>query len=126
MGLQVCAGALLMCTGGVAPAVLNVLPAGRPMCATPAANIADVVPFTNVPPFGACHMLSNPTVAAATAAAAGVLTPMPCVPVPAGTWTPGNPKVVIGEARGHAEHDNACRHQVRSELTADQFAELAS
>lgn len=96
MGLQVCAGALLMCTGGVAPAPLNVLPVGRPLCATPAANIADVVPFTNVPPFGVCHMISNPTVAAATAAAAGVLTPMPCVPVPAGTWTPGNPKVLVG------------------------------
>jgi hypothetical protein len=96
MGLQVCAGGMLMCTGGVAPAALAVLPAGRPLCPTPAGNIADVAPVVNVPPFGMCQLISNPQVAAATAAALGVLTPMPCVPVPAGTWTPGNPKVLIG------------------------------
>lgn len=96
MGLQVCAGAMLLCTGGAAPSALGVLPAGRPLCGAPAANIADVVPIVNVPPFGVCHMPSNPAVAAATAAALGVLTPMPCVPVPAGTWTPGNPMVLIG------------------------------
>ena len=96
MGLQVCAGALLMCSGGVAPSTLAVLPAGRPMCAGPAANIADVAPIVNVPPFGMCQLVSNPMVAAATAAALGVLTPMPCVPVPAGTWIPGNPKVLVG------------------------------
>ncbi len=96
MGLQVCSGALLMCTGGVAPAALSVLPVGRPLCGGAAANIADVAPMVNVAPFAMCQMLSNPAVAAATAAALGVLTPMPCVPVPAGTWTPGNPKVLIG------------------------------
>jgi hypothetical protein len=85
-----------MCTGGVAPSTLSVLPAGRPMCTGPAANIADVAPMVNVPPFGMCQLISNPMVAAATAAALGVLTPMPCVPVPAGTWIPGNPKVLIG------------------------------
>jgi hypothetical protein len=85
-----------MCTGGVAPSTLSVLPVGRPMCAGPAANIADVAPIVNIPPFGMCQLVSNPAVAAATAAALGVLTPMPCVPVPAGTWTPGNPKVLIG------------------------------
>ena len=86
----------MMCTGGAAPAALSVIPAGRPMCGAPAANIADVAPIVNVPPFGMCQMPSNPAVAAATAAALGVLTPMPCVPVPAGTWTPGNPKVLVG------------------------------
>jgi len=48
----------------------------------------------NVAPFGACMMIANPAVAAATAAALGVLTPAPCIPVPAGTWVPGNPKVL--------------------------------
>lgn len=85
-----------MCTGGAAPSSLNVLPAGRPLCGAPAANIADVAPMMNIPPFGMCQLPSNPAVAAATAAALGVLTPMPCVPVPAGTWTPGNPKVLVG------------------------------
>ena len=96
MGLQVCSGAMLTCTGGVAPSALTVLPIGRPLCGAPAANIVDIAPIVNVPPFGTCQMVSNPMVAAATAAALGVLTPMPCVPVPAGTWTPGNPMVLIG------------------------------
>jgi hypothetical protein len=95
MGLQVCAGGMLMCTGGAAPSALNVIPLGRPIAGAPAANIGDVAPMVNVPPFAMCQLISNPTVAAATAAALGVLTPMPCVPVPAGTWTPGNPKVLI-------------------------------
>jgi hypothetical protein len=88
MGLQVCAGGMLMCTGGVAPSALSVIPLGRPLAGAPAANIADVAPIVNVAPFGVCQLISNPAV--------GVLTPMPCVPVPAGTWTPGNPKVLIG------------------------------
>jgi hypothetical protein len=35
-------------------------------------------------------------VIAATAAALGVLTPMPCMPVPAGPWVAGAPTVLIG------------------------------
>jgi hypothetical protein len=35
-------------------------------------------------------------VAAATAAALGVLTPMPCIPVTVAPWTAGNPAVLIG------------------------------
>lgn len=40
--------------------------------------------------------LRNPVVAAATAAALGVLTPMPCVPVPAGAWVTGAPTALLG------------------------------
>jgi hypothetical protein len=35
-------------------------------------------------------------VIAATAAALGVLTPMPCIPATTAPWTPGNPTVLIG------------------------------
>lgn len=38
--------------------------------------------------------MGNPTVAAATAAAAGVLTPQPCTPSPTGVWMcPGKIRV---------------------------------
>lgn len=96
MGLQVCMGAGLMCSFGVAPSSLVVLPTNRTLTGTPAATIMDHVPMLNVPPFGMCQSPSNPTVAAATAAALGVLTPMPCIPVTAAPWIVGSPTVLIG------------------------------
>jgi hypothetical protein len=66
------------------------------MTGTPAANIMDNKPIVNVAPFGMCNSPSNPMVAAATAAALGVLTPMPCLPVTAAPWVPGSPTVLIG------------------------------
>jgi len=95
MAQQVTAGAVMTCSFGVAPSVLNVLPANRTNATTPAANIMDFVPMTNIPTFGMCMSLANPTVASATAAALGVLTPMPCIPVTT-PWTPGSPTVLIG------------------------------
>ncbi|MFM8223251.1 MAG: DUF4280 domain-containing protein, partial [Planctomycetaceae bacterium] len=49
----------------------------------------------NIPTFGMCSSMANPTVAAATAAALGVLTPMPCIPVIPAPWFPGSPTVLI-------------------------------
>lgn len=90
-------GCLCQCSFGVAPAPLTVLPANRTLCGgQPAANIMDHVPMLNVPPFGMCSSPANPTVAAATAAALGVLTPMPCVPVLPAPWVPGSPTVMVG------------------------------
>jgi len=85
----------MMCSFGAAPATLGVLPVHQAMATAPAGNISDIAPIVNVAPFGACTSMANPTVAAATAAALGVLTPMPCVPVPAGTWVPGSAKVML-------------------------------
>jgi len=94
--MQVCMGAMLQCSFGVAPSSLVVLPANRVMTGTPAANIMDGKPLVNVMPFGMCNSPANPTVAAATAAALGVLTPMPCVPATPAPWAPGAPTVTIG------------------------------
>jgi hypothetical protein len=97
MGQQVTTGAMLQCSFGAAPSTLNVLPANRTMVGgMPAANIMDNKPMVNIMPFGTCLSLANPTVAAATAAALGVLTPMPCIPVTTAPWAPGSPTVMIG------------------------------
>lgn len=96
MGCQVCAGAMMTCSFGMAPSSLVVLPANKVLAGgPPAANIMDHQPIVNVPPFGMCQSPSNPTVAAATAAALGVLTPMPCVPVTSAPWIVGAPTVLI-------------------------------
>ncbi|MGX7681854.1 DUF4280 domain-containing protein [Jatrophihabitans sp. DSM 45814] len=97
MAQAVTATAMIKCTFGVAPSTLSVLPVSRVTTeGKPAATITDMAPGLNVPPFGMCTSLSNPTVAAATAAALGVLTPMPCIPVTTGPWMPGAPQVMIG------------------------------
>jgi len=96
MGTQVCAGAMMQCSFGAAPSSLVVLPTNGTLTGSPAATIMDHQPIVNVPPFGMCSSLANPTVAAATAAALGVLTPMPCVPVTTAPWIVGAPTVLIG------------------------------
>lgn len=87
----------MQCSFGAAPSTLVVLPTNRTLAGgPPAATIMDGAPILNVPPFGVCMSPSNPTVAAATAAALGVLTPMPCVPVTPAPWVVGAPTVLIG------------------------------
>ena len=95
MAMQVCTGAMLQCSFGAAPSSLAVLPANKVLTATPDANIMDNKPLVNIMPFGMCSSMANPTVAAATAAALGALTPMPCVPVIPAPWAPGSPTVLI-------------------------------
>ena len=97
MPQQVVANAVLMCSMGAAPSSLVVLPANKVMCGNqPAANIMDHVPMLNIMPFGVCMSIANPVVAAATAAALGVLTPMPCIPATSAPWVPGTPTVMLG------------------------------
>src|SRR5690242_13487026 len=95
---QVSMGALMTCTFGVAPSALVVLPKNKVLAeGPPAANIMDHIPMVNIMPFGVCSSPANPTVAAATAAALGVLTPMPCIPATAAPWVPGAPTVMLGK-----------------------------
>ncbi len=98
MPMNCCLGAQMMCTFGLAPSAL--VPTVKMMntAGVLAANIMDFVPMVNIPPFAMCTSPANPAVAAATTAAAGVLTPMPCVPVPVGPWKPGAPTVMLGGA----------------------------
>lgn len=90
MPIQVVNGAKLMCSFGAAPSTLVVLPVRRVNVANqPSATIMDHKPMVNILPFGTCMSMANPAVASATAAAMGVLTPMPCVPNTPTPWSPG-------------------------------------
>ena len=83
------------CSFGAAPAVLTVTSQQTvSICKMPAATIQDGAALSNVPTFGMCSNPANPTVASATAAAMGVLTPMPCVPATV-AWAPGCPTVTV-------------------------------
>lgn len=100
MALAVCTGAQCLCSFGMAPSVLNVLPLNKTITKTPLANIMDNKPFVNIMPFGMCTSMANPAVASATAAALGVLTPMPCTPMTSAPWIPGavaKPVLIAGQ-----------------------------
>lgn len=128
MGALVCAGASMQCSMGVAPSTLNVLPVRRAVVGgMPAATVADNIPFVNVPPFGLCTSLANPAVAAATAAAFGVLTPMPCTPVLPSPWLPGSPTVLVGgvPALNDASVCTCAYAGVIKLLTPGQFTTIA-
>lgn len=107
MGQIVVMGAMMTCSFGAAPASLIVTPEKRVLVNNvPAANIMDNVPIKNIPPFGVCSSLANPTVASATSAASGVLTPMPCIPVTTAPWFPGVPTTLIANMPAL---DNNCK-----------------
>ncbi len=95
--MQVCMGAMMQCSFGMAPSSLVVLPKNMVFTdQVPDANIMDHIPMVNIMPFGMCMSIANPTVAAATAAALGVLTPMPCIPNTPAPWVVGAPTVLLG------------------------------
>ncbi|MFM7042568.1 MAG: DUF4280 domain-containing protein [Planctomycetaceae bacterium] len=87
-GLLVNTGSMCLCNKGIAPMPLA---AGVPTVmasGTPSFNKLNATPLEAVPSFTMCTSTSNPEVAAATSAAMGVLTPMPCVPViPTMQWS---------------------------------------
>lgn len=90
MPQQVVNTAMMQCSMGTSPSSLTVtsnfiVKVNDQLAAT----IMDFAPVANIKPFGMCNSPANPTVAAATAAALGVLTPMPCIPATAAPWTPG-------------------------------------
>ena len=84
-----CGATICMCSFGMAPSPLNPLP-GPPVFASgfPAAAIVGCMPM-----FSMCMSPSNPAFVAATAAALGVPTPVPCTSVI--TWIPSKPTVIL-------------------------------
>jgi hypothetical protein len=96
MPLLLSEGAVLSCSFGTEPTPM-IVPPEFPVLASelPTATIMSFVPLENIPSFGLCTSLANPEVAAATAAAEGVLTPQPCVPATSSPWVPGAESVLI-------------------------------
>ncbi|MBR4668042.1 MAG: DUF4280 domain-containing protein [Butyrivibrio sp.] len=97
MSELVTVGGTAICAMGTAPAPIRVTSQAKVLAGgKPVATIQDCQGGANIGPFGLCTSLANPAVAAATAAALGVLTPQPCMPVAAGCWIPTKPKVLVG------------------------------
>ncbi len=95
MGLMVVAGAQIACTFGQV-GNLNVTSNLKRLCGgKPIATVKDAQAMANITPCGMCSSMANPQVAAATAAALGVLTPQPCIPNPTGMWIGGQMKEMI-------------------------------
>ena len=97
-GMIVVTGAEIHCTMGI-PGITAFMatPTGVTAGGLPVGTIMDFVPMENIPTFGMCQSLANPEVASATAAALGVLTPMPCIPVTTSPWAPGAVTTTVDE-----------------------------
>jgi hypothetical protein len=97
-------GELAYCQFGTSPAPIHA--SGH----VPIATASDFVPFENIHPFGVCMCPGNPQVAAATSAAMGVLTPMPCVPAVSEQWQVGDSQVWVAGVRALDYHSSVrCR-----------------
>ena len=88
--------AKMRCNFGTSQSTLSVYPdrtvymAGQPM-----GNISDHTPLYNIAPFGKCRTTTYPATGAATAAAHGKLTPMPCIPGTMTPWMNGKNDVLV-------------------------------
>jgi len=96
MSQIVCAGATCQCSFGTALASITPTSQTSVMVEGKMAATIQDCQIANISPFGMCTSMANPQVAAATAAAMGVLTPQPCMLVAAGTWLPTKPSVLVG------------------------------
>lgn len=91
MTFAVISGATAECTCGTTPGELIAdYDTGALVSGSIVLTIDMIVAEVNISSFGECDSLLNPEVVSATAAAEGVLTPMPCIPVVVDPWTPGS------------------------------------
>lgn len=95
MPMRIRTGSLMQCTFGMLPGTFSATPRTVQTSSQTTGNVMDHVPMVDIVPFGMCRSPANPAVAAATAAAFGMLTPMPCVPVTPAPWTPGAATVLV-------------------------------
>lgn len=92
MALPVSMGTMCKCSFGTVTSGLAFSPTRFVMAeGKPMACILD----NKFATFGMCNSTTNPAVVAATAAASGVFTSAPCVPVTVAPWLPGSLTVLI-------------------------------
>jgi len=108
MASYVVAGAKLKCSFGDQNSTLKVMDHKVQAGGQPQANVTDFKPNVNIPTFGNCSSLANPTVAAATAANQGRLQKMPCVPVTCTLWLGAKNNVLIGGAAALLDSSKTC------------------
>lgn len=90
MGNYVSGSAMLICTMGIAPSSLTVLPDKMVQTENkPMATIMDNKPYVNIAPFVLCSSPASPTFIKPN-------TPGPCVPNFPAPWTPGKTDVLVG------------------------------
>ena len=94
MGAMVTSGAVMKCSFGIAPCPFQAMANATVLSGMPAGTMLDISP-ASIATFGMCQSMANPTVASATAAALGVLAPMPCLPMIAGPWMISSPTVLV-------------------------------
>ena len=76
---------MLFCAGGESPLLFDGIPNVNILCQSmPAGSFIDVIPEVNLIPAGICLIRSLESAF-----------PMPCTPIPAGTWITGLPNVLI-------------------------------
>lgn len=85
--------AVCTCSFGTVPMAL---PVSSQQTVMMGGMLAATIMDNKCPTFGMCCNPANPAVAAATAAALGVLTPSACVPATVAPWALGAPTVLVG------------------------------
>jgi len=97
MPIFVTKGAKLKCSMGDSISEFNVIHASKVVYlhGENLGNIMNNKPMLNIKACGMCQSLANPSVAAATSVAMGVLTPMPCIPNTTSPWMKGKMNVLV-------------------------------
>ena len=114
-------GASLKCSEGSAPSKLVVPPTGRSVDEQAMATEKHHLPNSNIMPFGMCKTLQNPQVQAATSAANGALTPVPCVPSTTSPWKVDKPLVKVDGAAALTS-ESTCQCQWGGQVSVDDAA----
>lgn len=97
MGIPVVSGASIGCTMGLGSGTLNATSQVTILFNGGTVATKNDVGAQNLGPCGMCTSMGNPTVASATAAALGVLTPQPCTPMAGGPWQASGKTKVGGD-----------------------------